>query len=370
MKAKLILETDHGASRTKTYGRYEVEDGTVKEFFQTSCAIVRKLIEPKYRSQQYLADNNNALVSFDKSYWLVGDAARGETLTLIAGQPKSETAIAKVLATVGRLVCELKGVGVDEIELVLGLLLPLDEMVDRANLQVQLEQVLWEFEYNGSTVRTVLSESVHISPEGYGMSRLITAEQGKVLVFGHRDVSIIHVENGSIIPSKSQTLAGWGMHKLIKDCEYIFKDELTAAGLIFAAAIAPDRKAKLQYLKRMARTDTDVPRLQAALNEARSQVWSDLSLRFQPLFQGGIQQLICSGGNACFWMPQIQKLFTFERFGCEPNFADATIAEIEQRFPRMKGSPYTFRSADDYLSWLKLSGIPEFKQLIEVLFHA
>ena len=181
------------------------------------------------------ADDNSSLVAFADSYWLVGEAARGPTLTISATQSKRKTAIALSLAFVGQLVSELNSQGVDEVYLTFGLLLPLDEFADRQELEQQLQAALWKFEYNGVTIKTVLSEKVQISPEGYGIAQTVDTETAGVIVFGHRDVTWVHVEKHSVIEGRSKTLAGWGMHRLIHEAEYTFKDELKAAAAIFAA---------------------------------------------------------------------------------------------------------------------------------------
>jgi len=172
LKAKVIIALDLGASLTKGVYWYSIDGGIYRQGVKTSCPVVRQLIQSKYKSLLDQADDNSSLVAFGDSYWLVGEAARGSTLTLSATQSKRKTAIAKTLAFVGQIVSELNGQGVDEVYLTFGLLIPLDEFGDRQELEQQLQAALWKFEYNGSTVKTVLSEKVQISPEGYGRMAL------------------------------------------------------------------------------------------------------------------------------------------------------------------------------------------------------
>jgi Actin like proteins N terminal domain len=358
MKAKLAkvsAAVDLGASLTRAFWSYLIEESSdYREGFKTAFSIVRQLTKAKYESMLDLADDNSSLVKFEDTYWLVGDAARGETLSLLATQPKRETAIAKALAIVGQLVDELKGQGVGEIQLTFGLLLPLDELKgDRQELEQRLAKALLEFEHNGVTVSIALSRRVDISPEGYGISQTIQVETGKVLIFGHRDVTAAHVERGSIVPDKSKTFAGCGMHRLINEVEFTFKDEFDAAAAIFAA----ETTGKDKHLLKIA-SEADLPRLKSAIAKAKEQLWLDLSVKLRLSLAGDIQQVACSGGNAHFWRPQLKELL-----GSKGSYCGPLIQELKGRFPDLAGSPLLGRSADNYRFWLTLPGVPEFSAL-------
>lgn len=351
MRARLTVALDLGVSLTKgTYG-YSIDGDVQREGVKTSCSVIRQLVQSKYKSILDQADDNSSLVAFADSYWLVGEAARGPTLTISATQSKRKTAIAKSLAFVGKLVSELNSLGVNEVYLTFGLLLPLDEFGDRQELEQQLQTALWKFEYNGVIVKTVLSEKVQISPEGYGIAQAVDTETAGVIILGHRDVTWVHVEKHSVIEGRSKTLAGWGMHRLIHDAEYTFKDEFRAAAAIFAAGAALKDRPLLTLV-----TEAELPRLKAALALAREQIWLELTEKLMDYSLGEVERIWTSGGNAYYWKSDI-----LSWLGTRLDNGRAILAEIEQRFPELKGSPLLYRCADVYAFWRTLPLVAQFQ---------
>ncbi len=349
--AELVVSVDAGASQTKSVYSYSLGGGVEqREGFKTACSMVRPLTKATYASLMDSVDDNSSLVVFDDSYWLVGNAARGETLSLSATQGKSEMAIAKSLAIVGHLLHELMRCGVEEVHLTFGILLPIDEWGDRFSLEKKLEEALWEFEFNGVTVKTAVINGIHISPEGYGISRLIEADTGGVFIFGHRDVSWLHLEQGSILPGKSKTFAGFGMRRLIQEIDYTFKDELQAAAILFAAGDS----LKDKYLMQIA-TESELPRLKEAITEAREQIWLDLTMEFKSTTYRLVEQVLCSGGNAYYWQSSLRRLL-----GSRFDLGTGLRREMQERFPSLQGSPLQFRGADVYAFARTLPGFPVF----------
>jgi len=349
LRARLIIALDLGVSLTKGVYGYAIDGGIRREGVKTSCPVVRQLIQSKYKSILDQADDNSSFVAFADSCWLVGEAARRPTLTISATQSKRKTAIAKSLAFVGQLVSELNSQGVDEVYLTFGLLLPLDECGDRQELAQQLQAALWKFEYNGVTIKTVLSEKVQISPEGYGIATAVDTETAGVIIFGHRDVTWVHVEKRSVIEGRSKTLAGWGMHRLIHEAEYTFKDELRAAGAIFTAGGALKDSPLLTLA-----TSAELPRLKAALADAREQVWLELTEKLMDYSLGEVEKISVTGGNAYYWKSEILCWL-----GAKLHKGRALLIEIEQQFPELKGSLLLYRCADVYAFWRTLPGATE-----------
>jgi len=356
MKANLIVGADTGASRTKWVYSYCIDGvGRRVEGFKTSCSMVRDLKKSKYASLLKSADNNSSLIAIDDTYWLVGNAAQGETVSISATQSKHELATVKSLALVGQLMTELIQIGVDEVELTFGILLPIDEWGDRFELEKRLESALWEFEFNGVTVKTALLKGIHISPEGYGISRTIESGTGGVFIFGHRDVTWLHVEEGSISENKSKTFAGMGMNRLIKEVNFTFKDELEAAAILFAAGDS----LKDKYLLQIA-SEADLPRLKDAIADGREQLWLDLTRKFKETTYRLVPDVKCSGGNAYYWQPELQKLLKQRLDLCVE-----LRREMGSRFPKLQGSPLLFRGGDVYRFACTLPGFPVL-DLVEV----
>jgi hypothetical protein len=348
--AELIVGVDIGASLTKCIYSYSIGGGEAKVGIKTACSMVRSLTKSIYVSELNSVDNNTSVVMFEGGYWLVGNSSEGKTVSINATESKSQTAIAKSLAIVGQLLNELGQQGVTEVRLMFGILLPLDEWGDRVALEKRLEQALWEFEFNGVTVRTALIKGIHVSPEGYGISRLIVSEIGGVFIFGHRDVSWLHVEKGSILRGKSKTFAGYGMHRLINQIGRKFnKDELLTAAILFAAG----HSLKDKYFEDVV-DKSDLPQLKEAIRDAREQVWLDLTTEFRSTTCRFVEQIPCSGGNSYYWQPEL-KQYLGQRF--DPCMA--LRQEMEARFPKLRGSPFLFRGADVYAFTRTLPGFPQ-----------
>lgn len=351
-KAELILAVDVGASLTKAVYSYVTEGGIErKEGFKAACSAVRKLTKSTYASLLKTADDNSSLVVFEDSYWLVGVAARGATLSLSATQTKAETAIVKSLAILGQLLLELRGRGFEDIHVTFGILLPIDEWGDNRTLSERLEKALWEFEFNGITLQPGGLKGIYISPEGYGVSRLIQVETGGVFIFGHRDVSWLHLDSGSVSTSKSKTFAGYGMHRLIQEIDFTFKDELQAAAILFAAGESLKEKYLLQLVDQ-----TELPRLKEAITEAREQIWLDLTSEFKSTTYRVAEQILCSGGNAYYWQSSIKDLL-----GRRFDSGTALYQEVNERFPNLRRSPLKFRGADVYAFARTLPNFPLFE---------
>jgi hypothetical protein len=345
MKGNLTVAIDVGASLTKAVYDYALEGKNLRhEGIKTMYPVARQLTQASYNSC-ILADSNSALISFDESYWLVGLAARENAVAINPNQAKYELAIAKCLAIIGQLIMELRGQGVDAVKITVGVLLPLDESGDCDVLQRRLQAALWDFEHNGLTVKCMAEEPVHVSPEGYGISRTVTTPLAGVLILGHRDVSWLHVENGSIVPGKSVTFAGWGMHRMIKQTNFTFKDELRAAHLIFAAESSlKDERALLKLCQ-----PEDLPRLKQALSQSIEQLWLDLSIQLKTCSLVNVDQVIPTGGNAQYWRIYLKQLL-----GSRLHLGKTLFLEFQERFQELSGSPLLWRMVDVYSFWQTL----------------
>ncbi len=355
MNVHLRVALDCGASLSKAFYNYSIDgekshDGEVG--FKTTCSSVRELVPGMYRAHQDAADDNTSLVSFgegrSQSYWMVGTAAQEATLSLSPGEAKQETAIAKVLAMVGQLRKTLFGhLESFDLYLTLGLLLPIDEIGDREEMEKKLFTALKEFEHNGETVVCSLDYGIQISPEGYGIGQLVTALKGGVIVLGHRDASWIHVEDRSVAVDKSVTFAGWGMHRLVRKTQFTFKHELHAAHMIFAAG--PNLKPA--PLERLAPSGS-LNRLIEALRDGRSQYWLDLKKKLSTTSFRVAEEVIVTGGNAYYWRYEIKALLGSRQKASRP-----IIKDLEAAVPRLAGKAMLYRAADCFAFFCTLPGV-------------
>jgi Actin like proteins N terminal domain len=345
---KLIIAADLGASLTKIFFRLLIEGCVPIDGLKTYYNAVQRITQSRYLAKQY-ADDNTSLVAYDGDYWMVGSAARHEVAFTNVRTPKQKHAIAKVLAAVGQILSEYGGEALDGIDVELGVLLPLDEMAGDPTLGNRLGDLLFEFGHNGRQVKCAVSEGVSVFPEGYGYAQLADKPTSGVVMIGHRDAAYLHIEKGSICPSESLSLPGWGMVKLIKSANYLFKDELRAAAAIFAAGDTFRDKPLLKLV-----LPEDLPRVKRELKEARSLVWGQFMDELSDTPIRSNEQIFGAGGNGFYWRPELK-----DEFGLKLSMGGDFLNEIQARFPELEKSPLLPRCTDCARTWLSLPGMSE-----------
>lgn len=338
MKLKMLIAVDLGASMTKCVYRRQYDGASPVVQYRTFCSAVQRIISSRYELRHY-ADDNTSLLSFDNEYWAVGLNAREAVTNTNLRGTKFRYAAAKVLGVVGQVIRESGGAEPGtELHIELGILLPLNEMGNADDLSNRLSSLLYEFGHNGTQIKCSMVRCVHVSPEGYGISRLATRFPSGVAMFGHKDFTWAHVSDTSISISDSRSLPGWGMLKLIKQISYTFTDELWASAAIFAAGEAMVDKHLLKVVPK-----EDLLRVKSEIPEARRLVWSQLMDELAETTIQTAEQIFVAGGNAVFWRTEIKKAF-----GKRLSTGGALIDEMKTRFPELEKSPLLYRFADCY----------------------
>jgi Actin like proteins N terminal domain len=353
MKVKLILAVDLGSSLIKVFYWLMFEDGRVLEGLLTFCSAVGRITASRYETRRSV-DDNTCVVVFDDNYWMVGDAAQEEVSVTNARAPKLRDAIAKVLAVLGQVLSRCVGDGeIEELHLDLGVLLPLDEMRSDQQLSERLRDLLCRdgFGHNGKTIKCDLLKGVHVSPEGYGVSRILKRYPSTVLVFGHRDMACLHVNDESVSIPKSLPLPGWGMIKFINTVNYAFKDELAAAEAIFKAGEACKEKPLLKIVP-----PEDLAYVQGEIQEARSLVWAQIWDKLMDSTIQGAEQVLAVGGSAAYWRPELKKAL-----GSRLSMGGEIIKDIQQRFPHLDNLSLLYRCSDCFMFWLTLLDASDLK---------
>ena len=348
MSAKLIVAIDLGASLIKVFFQILLEGSASIEGLKTVYSAVQRITPSRYQAKQY-ADSQTSLVAYDGGYWMVGSAARQEVGYTNVRTPKQRHAIAKILAVVGQLLHEYDELLQGEVELELGVLLPLDEMASEPMLMGQLGDLLFEFGHNGHQVRCKGVRKLHVSPEGYGYARLSDSPQAGVLMIGHRDAAYIHVEHGGVCPTECLSLPGWGMVKLIKLTNYVFKDELRAAAAIFAAG---DKFRDKPLLKLV--LPEELAQVKHELAEARPFVWNQLMDELADTPIRSANPVFGAGGNGFYWQPELKT-----EFGSKLSMGGDILVEMQKRFSELERSPLLPRCLDCYSFWKTLPGMGE-----------
>ena len=345
---KLIAAVDLGSSLTKVFFRLVLPGAAPIDGLKTYHSAVQLITQSRYLARQY-ADDNTSLVAYDSDFWMVGSAARHEVGFTNVRAPKKKHAIAKVLAAVGQIISEYGGQELDGIEVVLGILLPLDEMAGDPTLGHRLGELLFEFGHNAQQLKCSVSGEVLVATEGYGYALLADKPSACVVMIGHRDAAYLHLEKGSICPTESMALPGWGMVKLIKTANYLFKDELRAAAAIFAAGDTFRDKPLLKLV-----LPDELERVKRELSDARSLVWRQFMNQLEDTPIRGNEQIFGAGGGGFYRRPEFK-----EEFGSKFSVGGEFLSEMQSKFPELEKSPLLPRCVDCARFWMSLPGMEE-----------
>jgi hypothetical protein len=292
----LNITIDASATTTKICYSYHDDNGELVQGFLSQPSAIKKLNRHFFDEYQDKADQNTALVFADRNYWMVGEQAAKMHETN-PGISKTQTVIPKVLAGVGQVLRSL-GYEQSQVDLRIALLLPLSEeslFRDTANT---LENDLRSFLFNtGQIDCNVLSAQCYV--EGSGIASTLTEPGSVIIMFGHRDISVLPVENGSIGAS-SKTFVGEGMIQYLSVLKSANLDEIALAIAIFSYVVF-NNPTKLKAI-----AGSGFERLEKSILPAKELIWSQLLLKFQSVAAlTQAETVVAVGGNAPFWKNEL-----------------------------------------------------------------
>jgi hypothetical protein len=331
----LRIYVDLGASLVKIFWVCD-NDGDELRGFKTLASAVDEVTRSAYENGQF-RDQTTSYVQFDDESWMVGANAINPVQSIQTLEPKTTTAIAKVLAVVGQVMREIpEGL---KPTLDMHILLPLDEVDDAAELQGRLVELFYDgWGFDGTKVAMVRVKACSVHTEGYGLEKLLSKSPAGLLMFGHRDILWLHVEAKEIFASLSRSFPGMGMIELLRKTSFVFKDELRASAAIFAAGDALADKSLLKIA-----CEKDLPRLKTALEESRRLVWRDLCRKLDQTSFKSAEQVLACGGNAYYWRSQLKELL-----GSRLTFGVPMIKEMQERFPTVPNNSLAYRALNAY----------------------
>ncbi|MGB8699069.1 MAG: hypothetical protein WCD18_06610 [Thermosynechococcaceae cyanobacterium] len=350
MQTDLIVAINLGASLTKAFYRYRLNGESPVEGLMTMESAVQRTTASRYALRHYVDDSTSQL-AFDGEHWTVGLNARHEATLISATAPKVQHAIAKSLAIVGRIVGSMAPISaLKGAQLEVGVLLPLDEMRDAQELSERLGEFLHGFGFNGRQIEGLVVRQIHVSPEGYGICRCAARFPSGVLMFGHRDISWVHLEqdkttgSASVAIADSRTFSGWGMCRLLREMSYGVKDELRTAAAIFAAG--DDLKDK--HLLKVADPE-DLVRIKREIKEARNLVWQQLWDELAHTTARSVEKIYGAGGNAYYWRSHLK-----QKLGSRVSLCGSLLNQMQEQFSELAKSPLLYRCGDCYGFWQSL----------------
>ena len=280
----------------------------------------------------------------DSAYVMVGNSAYAIGALAIAQKgdsglalPKRDRAVYKILATLG-VIAEKTLAAQDsdssgcEFTAQLGLLLPLEEYwQDRKELKAQILGAIADFNFRGRALLGQL-ERIEMQPEGAGLylaKGLQLARAGVgirdstvvVLMFGHRNLSILTFEKGSTPQETNSTSQGPGFVEYLKQCA----TELPG--------VAPDDPALLEAVLQGHPT-FHVPGRKEALDLAKAcsyarEFYLDRVNQFLVEWLPSAEvNVIVGGGAAYFIRPELEQFFDQRGLAQQITWAEALRQEM------------------------------------------
>lgn len=368
---------DLGTSGSKMIGAYQETAYPcehVEKFWLVDPSI-RELTEPTYQAlveeaNEYGHSPQSGLLSFlDPSdptkvlFYQVGDGA-SRPGRLMTNKRKFTDCLVKIFAALGYMaVC---GFGTEEpIPLTIGVLLPYNELEDKKLLAEWIRKTIQTFDFDGIPIRNLTVDKIRIMPEGTGIYKEYKAE--RVLICGHRDVTLMAFEDGKMLGRETQTFPESGFHDYLEEIRFPIGYELRASKAIFDAG----RNLNAKHLLSLTQTKgtDELQQLSEAIANAREQYWTARSGQLRSVSYEGVKSIAISGGTANYFNQELTGLY--RSMGIKCHWCKDLMLEFYERFGLEKKTALLHRFADCYGFFKTLPGVEPFaKPEVEVIDHA
>ena len=307
---------------------YFLVDPSVRELTEQTYHDLLEYVEGDIGLDSSLVSYVNP-ISGERVYWQVGESASRPGL-LYVDERKFETLLVKVLAFVGYLV-HASARSKKQIRLSLGILLPLDEIEDRALLASWLRKIIegQGFWVNGNQILNISVDKIHCKAEGYGIYKSFPSKKAAILMIGHSDLTWLFFNRGELSVKHSKTFPGSGMHSFIRGLKFPIQYELSTAELIAKAGSNLDPLFLIQLTQ--TKSDDEMAHLTKAIKLARPQYWHDRTKDFESLKIQITDQVCVAGGAANYFSGELTQLFK-EKYGIKLNWCKSLAKEFSQRF--------------------------------------
>ena len=276
MTAKIQAYIDMGSSATKCFYWHHKPEllHLAPQVARLNPTRLDRLTLGGLTSQE---PEDSAYITVGNGTYAVGALAIAQKGDSGLALPKRDRAVYKILATLG-VIADKTFTGWNsensgyEFSVQLGLLLPLEEYwQDRKELKAQLQGAISDFSFRGKVLSGQL-ERIEMQPEGAGLylaKGLQLARSGisirdrtvVVLMFGHRNLSILTFEKGSPPQETNSTSQGPGFIEYLKQCA----TELPG--------VAPDDPALLEAILQEYET-FQIPGRQEALDLSKACIYA------------------------------------------------------------------------------------------------
>ena len=206
----LYISIDTGGSQTKII--YQFHTWEKPSYLLMPPGVEQISTEQLKRYQETLGwvghptAEQQAWLEWEDSIYVVGEFASKFAPQDRIKERKYENALYKVLAAIGVILDKCKVVSKKKLNIYLALVFPWNEYNDRNRFSEQLKLMFKSFKFRGESRKLSLSHFL-CRPEGGGLAAIRIKQQGiewlqsrnlAVLMFGHRNVSLIYLEKGTL----------------------------------------------------------------------------------------------------------------------------------------------------------------------------
>ena len=387
--ADLFLVVDAGGSQTKII--YQTPDADEPEYFLMPPEVETISQEQFDRYQERIgwlgspSPQQQAWFVVDDQLWTVGAFAHEFDPQDRLHEKKYENALYKVLAAVGIVVQKLK-LERRKISMHLALLLPWQELSDRAAFESQLHVLLDDFAFRGQSLKVKL-KSFLCRPEGGGLAATRARQQGMdwfqeqrlvVLLFGHRNTSALYFEYGQF-KSGDSPLYGFSqlidllvarysvldkqalLLALVKAMQDTRAEHSSQARMYEAATYGRSQYTSIRYpswrssralyglisVRDQTLREVEIDALASAIEAALDEYWERLDAWMLRVVPSDLDEVIISGGAALLLEPKLRSFFS-DSNRARPFDGDLVWdADLKQQMEKT----FSWRfSNDDYLT--------------------
>lgn len=350
--SKIIASYPSGECPYNDEGYFLIKP-SVREITETTYHDLLEDIEGDIGLDSSLVSYLNP-TSGDRVYWEVGELASRPGF-LFVNERKFESLLVKILAFLGYLV-HSSAKDKKQIRLNLGVLLPLDEIEDRALLASWLRKIIegQGFSVNGHSIENIHIDKINCKPEGYGIYKSFPNSKAGILIVGHSDLSWLFFKKGRFISEYSYTFPGSGMHSFLRKLKFPIQYELLTAELIAKAGANLDLKFLVQLTQ--TRSDDEVSHLTRAIKLARTQYWHDRAKEMESLKIGEANQICVAGGAANYFATELTQLLK-EKYQIKANWCKSLVKEFSVRFDTKAGNKLNLLFLDSFGYYKTLSQV-------------
>ena len=339
--ASITISFDAGTSGSKIIASYPSTGQCVfndENYFLVQPSI-RQILPETYENslENYIGSTgvSSSLVSYieptsgEQVYWEVGESASKKAGQLSVHERKFDTLLVKLLAFLGYLVKSSVKPS-EQVNLTLGILLPLDEIGDRALLAKWLRVIIAQgFSVNGYEVNNINVEKINPKPEGYGIYKSNPSAKAGVLMLGHSDLSWLYFTENRFVVEKSRTFPGSGMHSFVNSIDFSTGFELAAAEILARAGSELDPTVLTELTQ--TKSNDELTYLTKAIKSAQPQYWADRRSEFQSLNIKEADSISAAGGAGNYFINELNQIFQ-EEYGVKLNWCKPLGKEFAQNF--------------------------------------